>query len=56
VRAAKAGGQTLDHNNYVELERPTEHDPVRRYASVVPDLYEAIVARTAGSGSVALEH
>jgi cytochrome o ubiquinol oxidase subunit II len=56
VQAAKASGQTLDHNSYIELERPSEHDPVRRYASVDPDLYEAIVARTAGSGSVALEH
>jgi cytochrome o ubiquinol oxidase subunit 2 len=56
VQAAKAGGQTLDHNSYAQLERPSEHDPVRRYASVAPDLYEAIVARTAGSGSVALEH
>jgi len=56
VRAAKASGQTLDHNSYAQLERPTEHDPVRRYASVAPDLYDAIVARTAGSGSVAMEH
>jgi cytochrome o ubiquinol oxidase subunit II len=56
VQSAKASGQALDHNSYVQLERPSEHDPVRRYASVVPDLYDAIVARTVGSGSVALEH
>ena len=56
VQAAKASGQTLDHNSYVQLERPSEHDPVRRYAGVAPDLYDAIVARTAGSGSVAMEH
>ena len=55
VRTAKASGQTLDHNSYAELVRPSEHDPVRRYANVAPDLYEAIVARTAGDGSVALE-
>jgi len=46
VRAAKAGGQTLDREGYLVLERPSERDPVRRYASVSPDLYEAIVART----------
>jgi len=56
VQAAKAGGQTLDHNSYAQLERPSEHDPVRRYARVAPDLYDAIVARTVGSGSVAMEH
>jgi cytochrome o ubiquinol oxidase subunit 2 len=56
VQSAKASGQALDHNSYVQLERPSEHDPVRRYASVAPDLYDAIVARTVGSGSVALEH
>ena len=56
VQAAKNSGQALDHDSYVQLERPSEHDPVRRYASVAPDLYDAIVARTVGSGSVAMEH
>jgi len=56
VQSAKASGQALDHKSYAQLERPSEHDPVRRYASVAPDLYDAIVARTVGSGSVALEH
>jgi cytochrome o ubiquinol oxidase subunit II len=46
VQAAKASGQTLDRKGYRVLERPSEHDPVRRYASVSPDLYETIVART----------
>lgn len=51
VRAAKASGQTLDREGYLALERPSEHDPVRRYASVSPDLFEAIVARTATDGT-----
>ena len=46
VQAAKASGQTLDRKGYLVLERPSEHDPVRRYGSVVPDLYDSIVART----------
>jgi cytochrome o ubiquinol oxidase subunit II len=46
IQTAKASGQTLDRDGYLVLERPSEHEPVRRYASVSPDLYEAIVART----------
>jgi cytochrome o ubiquinol oxidase subunit II len=51
VQAAKASGQTLDRKGYRVLERPSEHDPVRRYATVSPDLYEAIVARAVTDGS-----
>jgi cytochrome o ubiquinol oxidase subunit II len=46
IQTAKASGQTLDRDGYLVLERPSKHEPVRRYASVSPDLYEAIVART----------
>ena len=55
VRAAKASGQTLDREGYLALERPSEHDPVRRYASVSPDLYEAIVARTVTDGAASAD-
>jgi cytochrome o ubiquinol oxidase subunit II len=48
IQRAKASGQTLDRDGYLVLERPSEHESVRRYASVSPDLYEAIVARTEG--------
>ncbi len=55
VRAAQASGQTLDRKGYLALEHPSEHDPVRRYASVESGLYDAIVARsvTGGDRSVA---
>jgi cytochrome o ubiquinol oxidase subunit II len=50
VSQAKASGQVLDRAAYAELERPSEHDPVKRYSGVAPDLYEAIVARTVTAG------
>jgi cytochrome o ubiquinol oxidase subunit II len=55
VRAAKASGQTLDREGYLALERPSEHDPVRRYASVSPDLYQTIVARTMTDGAASAD-
>ncbi|WP_414676577.1 ubiquinol oxidase subunit II [Mesorhizobium sp.] len=43
VAKAKAAGQTLDRANYLELERPSENEPVRRYGAVDPNLYQAIL-------------
>jgi cytochrome o ubiquinol oxidase subunit II len=48
VQSAKAGGQKLDREGYLRLERPSENDPVRRYASVANGLYDSILARTVG--------
>ena len=45
VETAKAGGGQLDRPGYIELERPTERDPVRKWAGVTPDLFDAIVNR-----------
>lgn len=50
VQAAKASGRTLDRDRYLVLQRPSKRDAVRRYASVSPDLYEAILARTVTDG------
>jgi len=46
VQTVKAGGQTLDREGYLRLERPSEHDPVRRYATVADGLYDSILSRT----------
>lgn len=43
VAEARASGQTLDRANYLELERPSENEPVRRYGTVDRDLYQAIL-------------
>ena len=52
VQAVKAGGQTLDREGYLRLERPSEHDPVRRYATVADGLYDSILGRTIASANV----
>jgi cytochrome o ubiquinol oxidase subunit 2 len=53
VQAVKAGGQTLDREDYLRLERPSEHDPVRRYATVADGLYDSILGRTISSANLA---
>lgn len=45
VASNKAQGQTLGREAYMQLERPSEREPVRRYASVDEDLYGAILNR-----------
>jgi cytochrome o ubiquinol oxidase subunit 2 len=49
VQSVKAGGQKLNREGYLQLERPSENDPVRRYASVADGLYDSILARTVGA-------
>ncbi|MBZ9776569.1 ubiquinol oxidase subunit II [Mesorhizobium sp. CO1-1-8] len=43
IAKAKDGGGKLDRNGYLELERPSENQPVRHYAAVDTDLYKAIL-------------
>jgi cytochrome o ubiquinol oxidase subunit II len=45
VEQAKAAGGELGRGDYQQLERPSERDPVRRFGSVAPDLFDAIVDR-----------
>jgi cytochrome o ubiquinol oxidase subunit II len=52
VQSAKAGGQKLDRQVYLQLERPSENEPVRRYASVADGLYDAILARTVSAATL----
>jgi cytochrome o ubiquinol oxidase subunit 2 len=43
IAKVKAGGGTLGRSEYLDLERPSENVPVRRYASVDPSLFNAIL-------------
>jgi cytochrome o ubiquinol oxidase subunit II len=43
VSRVKAGSETLDRERYLQLERPTEAEPVQYFALVAPDLYHAVV-------------
>ena len=51
VQAAKASGRTLDRDGYQQLQQPSEHDPVRRYANVAAGLYDAVVDRSMTSNN-----
>ena len=46
VQTAQASGQSLDRAGYLQLEQPSEHDPVRRYAHVSPGLFDSVVDRS----------
>jgi cytochrome o ubiquinol oxidase subunit 2 len=54
VQKTKAGGGTLDRADYLALEQPTEREPVRRYGTVAPNLYDAIVNRCVVPGTVCM--
>ncbi|AGH49546.1 cytochrome o ubiquinol oxidase subunit II [Sphingomonas sp. MM-1] len=43
VAKARAEKDRLDRKAYLELERPSENVPVRRFAAVDADLYDAVV-------------
>ena len=43
VQSAKVAGQTLNPEGYARLARPSERDPVRRYAAVDAGLYDSIL-------------
>lgn len=45
VQQVKAGGGELSRDAYLQLEKPSERNPVQRYAMVAPDLYGAILNR-----------
>lgn len=43
IARVKKGGGELSREAYLQLERPSENEPVRSYAKVDPDLYRAIL-------------
>ena len=45
VADARASNATLSRETYLKLEQPSERNPVQRYASSAPGLFEAIVNR-----------
>jgi len=55
VAEAKSNGATLDRATYLELEKPSERDPVRYYASVDASLYNAILNRCVAEGTVCMD-
>jgi cytochrome o ubiquinol oxidase subunit 2 len=55
VAEAKSNGATLDRTTYMELEKPSERDPVRYYASVDSTLYNAILNRCVAAGTACMD-
>ena len=45
VKTVKASSESLGRDSYLQLEKPSERNPVQRYGVVAPDLYDAIVNR-----------
>jgi cytochrome o ubiquinol oxidase subunit 2 len=45
VQTTKSAGGELSRRDYLQLEQPSEREPVRRYASVDAGLYQAILNR-----------
>jgi cytochrome o ubiquinol oxidase subunit 2 len=54
VQSMKAGGGALNRADYMALVKPSIKDPVRHYASVDENLYNAILNRCVEPGSVCL--
>ncbi|WP_240979999.1 ubiquinol oxidase subunit II [Ramlibacter agri] len=52
VEANRQAGQTLDRQAYLQLDKPSENEPVRRYASVEKGLYEAALNRCVDSSKM----
>ena len=50
VQEVKSGSGELSRAAYVELEKPSERDPVQRFASVDAGLFKAVVERCVAEG------
>ena len=55
VQGAKAGaGGALTREVYLQLEKPTEREPAKRFASVDPELYGRILNRCVDAGKMCM--
>ncbi|HBD36898.1 ubiquinol oxidase subunit II [Cupriavidus metallidurans] len=51
IAQAKSSGSTLSKDAYLKLAQPSEREPVQRYASVAPELYDLILNRCVDGGA-----
>jgi len=54
IARVKNSGQTLSRDAYLELEKPSEREPVRLYADVAPGLYQSILNLCVKPGTVCM--
>lgn len=52
IEAARSAQETLSRDTYLELEKPSENVPVRRFASVDAQLYDAILGMCVQPGKM----
>lgn len=55
VKSTRGNVESLDRTSYVELEKQSEREPVRRYGKLDPELFEAIVNRCVAPGTVCMK-
>jgi cytochrome o ubiquinol oxidase subunit 2 len=56
VQKTKSAGAKLDRAAYLELEKPSERDPIRHYGGVEPKLFSAVVNRCVEPGTKCMNH
>ncbi len=56
VQQAKSAGQTLDRATYLNLVKPSEREPVQRFAQVEDGLYHRVLNRCVEDGQLCMHH
>lgn len=56
VAKAKTEGKALDKTTYLNLVKPSERDPVQRFASVEDGLYDKVLNRCVEEGKMCMHH
>ncbi len=56
VQQTRDAGQALNRETYLQLEKPSEREPVHHYASVANGLYDAILNRCVETGRMCVHH
>lgn len=56
VKQAKTEGKALDSATYLNLVKPSERDPVQRFASVEDGLYDKVLNRCVEDGKMCMHH
>ncbi|MBR0719651.1 ubiquinol oxidase subunit II [Bradyrhizobium liaoningense] len=54
IARAKSAGGSLDRVEYLQLEKPSQNEPVRRYGSIDTDLYRAILNMCVEAGKMCM--
>jgi cytochrome o ubiquinol oxidase subunit 2 len=54
VKSVKAGGGALDRAGYLQLEKPSQKDAVRRFSAVEAGLFDAVVERCVEPGAMCM--